>query len=43
MIIRCYGVEQFTAVIAGLVREGVTFRADATTDRNYIIELTGGY
>lgn len=43
MTIECHSREEFTAVIAGLVREGLTFRATATSDHTYIIELTGGY
>jgi hypothetical protein len=43
MTITCHSREEFTAVIAGLVREGLTFRATATSDRSYTIELTGGF
>lgn len=43
MIITCHSREEFTATIAGLVREGLTFRAVATSDHVYTIELTGGY
>lgn len=43
MTITCHSRAEFTAVIAGLVREGLTFRAVATTDQTYTIELTGGF
>ncbi len=43
MIITCFNRTEFTAVIAGLVREGITFRAVATSDQTYTIELTGGF
>lgn len=43
MTIRAYSREEFTALIAGLVREGLRFRAEVTSDHTYHIELTGGY
>lgn len=38
--IRCESIDQFVQVIDGLVRAGLTFRADAGT---LIIDLLGGY
>lgn len=38
--ITCHTIDDFVAVIAGLVREGVTFEADTLTQK---ITLTGGY
>lgn len=43
MIITCYDRVEFTGVIAELVRAGLTFRASATSDLTYTIELTGGF
>lgn len=43
MNIACYSRDEFVAVIAGLVREGIRFRASATSDHDYFIELTGGF
>lgn len=43
MTITVYGRDEFAAIIASLVKQGLTFRAEATTDRNYTITLTGGY
>ena len=40
MHITCSDMKQFIEVIAGLVREGLTFNADA--DR-LVINLTGGH
>ena len=35
-------IENLTAIIAGLVKEGLTFKSWQDGD-NWIIELTGGY
>lgn len=43
MTITAYSRDEFTALIAELVREGLRFRAEATTDHTYHIELTGGF
>lgn len=43
MTITAYSRDEFTAIIAGLVREGLTFRAEAPTDHPYTITLTGGF
>jgi hypothetical protein len=40
MTILCDTIFEFLDVIDGLVRRGLTFRADAKT---FTIELTGGY
>ena len=40
MIIHCGDIAQFLDAIEGLVRRGLTFRADAT---QFSITLTGGY
>ena len=39
-IIACETLSQFVTVCAELVREGITFTADATT---LTIQMTGGY
>jgi len=38
--ITCTDVRQFVEVVAGLVREGIVFRADG---KDLIIYLTGGF
>ena len=38
--IRCETIEQFMQVIDGLVRAGLTFRADAGA---LVVDLLGGY
>lgn len=43
MKITAYSREEFTGIIAGLVREGLTFEASAEGGGVYIITLTGGY
>jgi hypothetical protein len=43
MTITCHSRAEFTGVIAGLVREGLTFRAEAFSDGTYFITLTGGF
>ena len=44
MFIKQIAVEQLGAVIAGLVREGLTFEAHYDCHMGtYTIELTGGY
>jgi hypothetical protein len=40
MTITCHDIETFVKTVAGLVREGVTFSADAGTCE---IRLLGGY
>lgn len=43
MTITAHSRDEFTAIIAGLVRQGLRFRAEATSDHQYHIELTGGF
>lgn len=43
MTVTCHSRAEFTATIAALVREGVGFRAVATSDGTYTIEMTGAY
>lgn len=38
--IQCGDINEFVTVVAALVREGLTFSANAA---NLLIELTGGY
>jgi hypothetical protein len=37
------GINELPVIIAGLVREGVTFEAWQTTSGNWSIKLTGGF
>ena len=43
MIIKCWTIEDFTAIIAGLVKEGIMFEASFNIDGESIITCTGGY
>lgn len=43
MTITTHDRAEFTAIIAGLVREGLTFDAFAAIDGSYRITLTGGF
>ena len=43
MIVTCYSRLEFASIIALFVERGVGFRATATSDGTYTIELTGAY
>lgn len=43
MTITAYSLQEFLSIIAGLVREGLTFESSAEGGSTYTIRLTGGY
>lgn len=43
MTIKANGIKDMVLIVAGLVREGLTFEATEGADEVWTIKLTGGY